>query len=119
MLGGMEDIAQFAGARVNIDKLTLERRNVTLLGKGGLRFANDGHMAGQLDFDVVNLVALLETLEEFGLADRRERKRLLFLAGLASALTGKTGDRLSVPLIFKNGRSYIGPLEIGAAPRWR
>ena len=119
MLGGMENIAQFSGQQIGVEKLTLERRNVTLLGKGVLRFGADGLMAGQLDFDVVNLVALLETLEEFGLADRRERKRLLFLAGLASALTGKTGDRLSVPLIFKNGRSMIGPLDIGSAPRWR
>jgi hypothetical protein len=119
MLGGMENIAQFSGQQIGVEKLTLERLNVTLLGKGVLRFGADGLMAGQLDFDVVNLVALLETLEEFGLADRRERKRLLFLAGLASALTGKTGDRLSVPLIFKNGRSMIGTLDIGSAPRWR
>ena len=119
MLGGMDNIAQFSGQQIKVEKLTLERRKVTLLGKGVLRFGENGLMAGQLDFDVVNLVALLETLEEFGLADRRERKRLLFLAGLASALTGKTGDRLSVPLIFKNGRSMIGPLDIGPAPRWR
>ena len=99
MLGGMENIAQFSGQQIGVEKLTLERRNVTLLGKGVLRFGADGLMAGQLDFDVVNLVALLETLEEFGLADRRERKRLLFLADYA--LTGKTGDRLLCRLSSK------------------
>ncbi|MGB1550640.1 MAG: hypothetical protein ACPHDV_04290, partial [Parvibaculales bacterium] len=60
-----------------------------------------------------------DALVEFGLINKRDKRKLLLLGGLGAALGGDTQDRLSLPLRFQNKRLYLGRLELGAAPKWQ
>ena len=64
--------------------------------------AFNGYLDGSLDLDVVNL-AFADALVEFGLINKRDKRKLLLLGGLGAALGGDTQDRLSLPLRFQNG----------------
>ena len=108
-----------AGDLVGIDKFIIVRDALTFRGSGRLKLAASGFIDGKLDMDVVNLVALFELLEDAGLTRKRDRNRLMLLAQLSSAFSGKSRDRLQVPLRFRQARSFIGPLDVGPAPRWR
>lgn len=108
-----------AGDLVGIDKFIIVRDALTFRGSGRLKLATSGFIDGKLDMDVVNLVALFELLEDAGLTNPRDRNRLMLLAQLSSAFSGKSRDRLQVPLRFRQARSFIGPLDVGPAPRWR
>ena len=107
------------GDVIGIDNFIIVRDALTFRGSGRLKMANNGFVDGKLDMDVVNLVALFDLLEDAGVSQKRDRQRLMFLAQLSSAFSGKSRDRLQVPLRFKQRRSFIGPLDIGPAPRWR
>ena len=108
-----------AGDLVSIDKFIITRDALTFRGSGRLKLAANGFVNGRLDMDVVNLGALFELLEDAGLTRKRDRDRLMLLAQLSSAFSGKSRDRLQVPLRFRESRSFIGPLDVGPAPRWR
>ena len=108
-----------AGDLVGIDKFIIVRDALTFRGSGRLKLAANGFVDGKLDMDVVNLGALFELLEDAGLTRKRDRSRLMLLAQLSSAFSGKSRDRLQVPLRFRQARSFIGPLDVGPAPRWR
>ncbi len=108
-----------AGDIVGVDKFIVVRDALTFRGSGRLKLAANGFVDGKLDMDVVNLVALFDILEDAGLTRRRDRGRLMLLAQLSSAFSGKSRDRLQVPLRFRQARSFIGPLDLGPAPRWR
>ncbi len=108
-----------AGDLVGIDKFIIVRDALTFRGSGRVKLATSGFIDGKLDMDVVNLVALFELLEDAGLTNPRDRSRLMLLAQLSSAFSGKSRDRLQVPLRFRQARSFIGPLDVGPAPSWR
>ena len=108
-----------AGDLVGIDKFIITRDALTFRGSGRLKLAANGFVNGKLDMDVMNLGALFELLEDAGLTRKRDRNRLMLLAQLSSAFSGKSRDRLQVPLRFRESRSFIGPLDVGPAPRWR
>lgn len=108
-----------AGQKLVLERLTMERGGLTLIARGTVRLAADGFVQGRLDLDAVKLEKLADLLQEFALISARERDKWLFLGGLGSALGGNTQDRLSVPLQFKAGRTSLGPLDLGPAPRWR
>ncbi len=108
-----------AGDLVGIDKFIIVRDALTFRGSGRLKLASSGFIDGKLDIDVVNLLALFELLEDAGLTNPRDRNRLMLLAQLSSAFSGESRDRLQVPLRFRQARSFIGPLDVGPAPRWR
>ena len=108
-----------AGDLVGINKFIIVRDALTFRGSGQLKPTTSGFIDGKLDIDVVNLLALFELLEDAGLTNPRDRNRLMLLAQLSSAFSGKSRDRLQVPLRFRQARSFIGPLDVGPAPRWR
>ena len=108
-----------AGQKISLERVTLQRKGLTLVARGTVKLASSGHLAGKLDIDAIKLQALIDLLQEFDLVSARDRAKWLFLGGLGAALGGTTQDRLSVPLQFRNDRVFLGPLELGAAPRWR
>ena len=108
-----------AGDVLRLDRVTLERKALTLVARGTLKLDARGYVQGALDLNVVNLTALLDALQEARLISPRDRAKWAFLGGLGAALGGDTQDRLSVPLHFKNGRTHLGPLDLGPAPSWR
>ncbi len=107
------------GQIIKLQKLKLNRKAVTLTGRGRLVLEPHGHIGGRLDIGALNLEALIDMLEEFGLSNPRQRRHVMFIARLTAALGGDTTDRLNLPLTFRNKRLMIGPVDIGAAPRWR
>lgn len=111
--------APAAGDRLRLERLTLKRGDLTMIARGTARLADNGFVEGKLDVDFLNRTALLNALEAFGLTQAADRQNLSFLFGLGAALGGDTQDRLSLPLVFRAGRVYLGPLDIAAAPRWR
>ena len=108
-----------AGDVVGLDRLTLARKGLTVIAKGRVKLRANGYLDGSLDLDIVNLKAFADALVEFGLINKRDKRKLLLLGGLGAALGGDTQDRLSLPLRFQNKRLYLGRLELGAAPKWQ
>lgn len=108
-----------AGQTLVLDRLTMQRGALTLIARGTIKLGADGFIKGQLDLEAVQLAALIDLLEEFDLISARDRAKWLFFGGLGAALGGNPQDRLSVPLQFKGGRTALGPLDLGAAPRWQ
>lgn len=108
-----------AGQRLVLERLTMERDGLTLIARGTVKLAANGYVNGRLDLDAIKLEALLDLLQEFDLVSARDRAKWLFFGGLGAALGGNPQDRLSVPLQFKNGRTFLGPLDLAPAPRWK
>lgn len=108
-----------ANDRIKLQRVTIERGALTVIARGSLKLATDGFLEGKLDMDFLSQTALLDALEEFGLLEKSQRRRAAFLFGLGAALGGDTQDRLSVPLVLRNGRVLLGPLNVAQAPRWR
>ena len=108
-----------AGQKLVLERLTLERDGLTLIARGTVKLLADGHVGGRLDIDAIRLEALLDLLEEFDIVSARDRAKWLFFGGLGAALGGNPQDRLSIPLSFKSGRTLLGPLDLGPAPRWQ
>ncbi|MCH1542914.1 MAG: DUF2125 domain-containing protein [Alphaproteobacteria bacterium] len=108
-----------AGDVIMLTRATLQRDALSLIAKGRVKLRANGYMDGTLDLDIVNLEAFADALAEFGLIDRRDRRKLLLFGGLGAALGGDTRDRLSLPLQFKNKRVYLGGVKLGRAPRWK
>jgi len=112
-------IDELIGERIVIDKLNLTRQKLTLAGRGTLVLAANGFVEGKLDLNFINLNAFVDALEEFGLSKPRDRRKILFLGGLGTALAGGTQDRINLPLHFRKGRTYFGDIKLAGAPRWR
>jgi hypothetical protein len=108
-----------AGDVIMLTRATLQRDALSLIAKGRVKLRANGYMDGTLDLDIVNLAAFADALVEFGLIDRRDRRKLLLFGGLGAALGGDTNDRLSLPLQFKDKRVYLGGVKLGRAPRWK
>lgn len=108
-----------AGQTLVLDRLTMERDALTLIARGTIKLGADGFVKGRLDLEAIQLEALIDLLEEFDLISARDRAKWLFFGGLGAALGGNPQDRLSVPLQFKGGRTALGPLDLGPAPRWQ
>ena len=108
-----------AGDVIMLERAIVQRNALSLVAKGRLKLRRTGYVDGTLDLDIVNLNAFADALVEFGLVARRDKQKLLLLGGLGAALGGDTADRLSLPLQFKNKRSYLGGVKLGRAPRWR
>ena len=108
-----------AGDVISLDRLTLARKDLTLIAKGRVKLRANGYLDGSLDLDIVNLNAFADALVEFGLIKKRDKRNLLLLGGLGAALGGDTRDRLSLPLRFQNQKVYLGSLEMGVAPKWQ
>lgn len=105
--------------RIKLLRLTVERAGLTLVVRGSVKLAASGFLDGQLDVDVLNQAALLDTLQDFGWLAPQQRRQAAFLFGLGAAFGGDTQDRLSVPISLKDGRVFLGPLDVAAAPRWQ
>lgn len=111
--------SEMAGQILVLERLTLERDGLTLIARGTLKLKANGYVDGRLDIDAIKMDALLDLLEEFEVVSARDRAKWLFFGGLGAALGGNTQDRISVPLQFKDGRTFLGPLDLGNAPRWQ
>lgn len=97
-----------------IGEATLVWGDLRLTASGALEVGADGRPTGSLDVEVTGWRTLLDLAIATGLLDRdlapTVRQALSLLAN---------GDELSVPLDFREGRVFLGPVPIGRAPRLR
>lgn len=110
----LADPPRFTG--LDIKNFLLAWGNAELLASGRIDITRQGFAEGRLDLEVSNWRTILRVLRESGAVDDRSARSLE--TGLA-LLAGFGGNpkRLKVPLIFKNRRAYLGPFEIGPAPK--
>ncbi|MGC6512109.1 MAG: DUF2125 domain-containing protein [Parvibaculales bacterium] len=91
---------------------------VTLRGQGRLKLDATRHLQGKLDLQIVNLKSLLESLQSNGLVSQSNMNTILLFASLASAASGDAQNTLSLPLQFKGGQMFLGPVMLGPAPQF-
>lgn len=95
-----------------------EQENLTLRGGGRLKQDANGYLEGVINLSISNLKSVTEALVIGGIITQRDAVRLSLMSNLASALSGDTENNLSLPMQFRGGKTYLGPLEIGPAPRF-
>jgi hypothetical protein len=95
-----------------------EQENLTLRGGGKLKQGDGGYLEGAVNLRMSNLKSVTEALVIAGIITQEDAVSLSLMGNLAAALGGNTENNLSLPLQFRGGKSYLGPLEIGPAPRF-
>ncbi|MFQ5623573.1 MAG: DUF2125 domain-containing protein [Paracoccaceae bacterium] len=102
---------------LGIDILDFDARwgDVRLTASGAVDITPDGLAEGDLTLDVRNWRLLVKAAKKAGTIDRETAQALGSALGLLDGLDGKP-DRIQVPLTFRNGRAFVGPVDVGAAP---
>lgn len=90
---------------------------ILLRATGELEIDEQGWVNGELALQLENWRSLLDMLESARLLPQGSaREGLEQLLDLLAKLSGNT-DKLDARLRFQDGRTYAGPIPIGAAPR--
>lgn len=87
-----------------------------LRGKGALVADADGYAEGRIDLRARNWKAMLKLAEESGALPPAVASALGGGLDLIARLGGER-DRLDIPLDFADGRTFLGPVPLGPAPR--
>lgn len=113
---GAMDLAAWRqrGARVSVRKLSFVSGGVDVQGAGDLALDARGVAQGELALMVGGLDKVVDLLSKRG-AIPPEAKTTLFVT---STMLSATGAKVPVPLTFKDGKTFLGPVQIGPAPRF-
>ena len=96
---------------LDIADITVDWGGMSFLATGAVTVDRTGTPDGQLDLTIVGWQEALDALTRTGILPADIGPALRFaLATLAD------GDRLNVPLGFRNGLTTLGPLPVGPAP---
>ena len=103
---------------IRLTRLELEQGALTLAATGEAEVAEDGQLDGRISVRAENLSQAIAAEREAG---RGAPGLLLALEQAASLLSGLSGrdDSVDVTLEFRGGRTWVGILPIGPAPRLR
>jgi hypothetical protein len=101
------------GARVTVRKLSFVSGGVDVQGAGDVALDANGVAQGELALTVGGFDKIVDLLSRRG-AIPAEAKTTLFVT---STMLSATGAKVPLPLVFKDGRTYLGPAQIGPAPR--
>lgn len=101
---------------IDLNALSLDWGNVTLTGSGRLVRISDGFAEGEIALKVTGWPDLAARLADFGLLRAEIAPTLQRALELIAQQQGNP-EVLDLPLTFKSGRSYLGPLPLGQAPR--
>jgi hypothetical protein len=113
---GAMDLASWRalGAPLTIRNLTFVSGGVDVRGVGDLALDRDGTLQGQLNLTLGGFDKIVAALSAAG-AIPAEAKSNLFVT---STMLAATGAKVPMPLTFKDGKTYLGPAQIGPAPRF-
>ena len=101
---------------VEVRDLTLTWGKLDLRGRGTLGIDAEGFAEGRLDLRARNWREMLDVAETAGMLDPTLAGAVR--AGLdLIARFGGDGETLNVPLDFSGGRTSLGPIPLGPAPR--
>ena len=99
--------------QIDIDRLDIDWAEVGLNASGNLTVGADGILSGEVTAAVTNWQRAVDIAVAAGLIPEgraaQVRQGLRFVAG--------DGDRLELPLSFREGSIFLGPIPLGAAPR--
>jgi hypothetical protein len=101
------------GAPVKVRKLSFVSGGVDVSGAGELGLTADGFVQGEIGLMVGGLDKIVQLLTARGAVAPEARTALNVTATMIAA----TGAKAPLPLIFKDGQTYLGPARIGPAPR--
>lgn len=91
--------------------------DIRLEARGDLTVGADGHAIGRIELTARNWRALLALVTAAG-ALPPEASESLAGGFAALARAGGDEDRLTLPLVFKDGLASLGPFALGRAPRF-
>jgi hypothetical protein len=106
---------QAAGGRIDIVKARVRQGDTVAIGGGALTINNQGRFDGQLDVAVAGLESFINAVS----AATRQRSGFglqLGLGLLGGNATVEGRKAISLPLRFKDGAIFLGPIMIGQAP---
>jgi hypothetical protein len=116
-IGDAEALARWraAGAPVRIKSFLFVSGGVEATGRGSLKLDANNQPEGELNVTVKGHNRLLDALAAQGFVpmDRVEPARMA-LGFIAAA--GGAKNQVTLPIRFKGGSAYLGPLKIGPAP---
>lgn len=114
-IDGAMDLAQWRtkGAPLTIRTLSFVSGGVDVKGQGDLALDADGVLQGQLNLSIGGLDKIVALLSKNGAIPEQAKSTLFVTSTMLSA----TGAKVPMPLVFKDGKTYLGPAEIGPAPR--
>lgn len=99
-----------AGGELTVRRLRLGAGRALIEAKPGvLRVAPSGRLSGQLGVSLRQADALAGGMAASGGLDAARARRIGDLTGGAAVAT--------LPLVFQNGRTRLGPIDIGPSPR--
>lgn len=98
--------------QVVVNTLRIAWSDVVLTGEGQLDVDANGQPEGQILLNVENWRALVPRLVEIGVFDSDFARTAQTMGGMLAQ--GK--NTMSLPLKYKDGFGFLGPLPIGAAP---
>ena len=101
---------------MEIRDMTFTWGKLDLRGKGALVADSRGFAEGRIDLRARNWEQMLEVAEDSGALDGGVASALRAGLGLLARLGGGD-DTLDVSLDFSDGRTFLGPVPIGPAPR--
>jgi hypothetical protein len=110
------ETGRLAIERIEIARLDVDWGKMGLGASGAIDVTADGSLDGKLDLAVTNWKRALEIAAAVGRLPETHRRMIEQGAAALTTLSGRE-DRLTVPLAFRAGQIWLGPVPIGAAPR--
>lgn len=113
--GAMDLVSwRLLGAPLTVRRLTFVSGGVDIQGAGELTTGPDGTLEGQLNLTIGGLDKIVNMLSARGAIPPEARSTLFVTSTMLSA----TGAKVPMPLAFKGGKTFLGPVLIGPAPRF-
>jgi hypothetical protein len=111
----------FENASANLTAMTLNDINIawgdlSLRATGKMDVGPVGYPTGKLTIRATNWEQMLDMAIQGGAVQKSEASAVRTALKFASALTGNAKE-LELPLSFKDQKTYLGPISLGAAPR--
>jgi len=102
-----------AGGRMTVRNAGITAGEAVLGAQGGSLFAGpDGLMRGELDLSLRRAPVAIAALGESGAITPEAAS-----AAAAVAMARQEGEATRIPLVFEAGRTTLGPVAVGPAPR--
>jgi hypothetical protein len=100
------------GGSLDVSDLRIQWGPLDLWAQGRVTLDADARPMGRFDAEVTDYAKLLAALVKAGIVRQQDAKLTLLGLGLVSQLQGKAEGRISVPIVMKDGKLFLGPLVV-------